>query len=256
MSKRKYLTIYLLVLLHFVTLAQAQNHFYSAADGFLPVSAAGRICVFQVIADNGDGVWNETGKTLVIKVLPPFYQTWWFFALCFLAGFGLLYIGFRYRVNQLENAQLAQQEFSRKLLASQEQERQRIAAELHDTLGQSLLIIKNRVALAQTDVDERETVEEQLSELSQSATAAIEQCREIAYNLRPYQISRFGLSKTLYGIFMRLNEVTPIKATAEIDEIDDLLSPEAESSVYRIVQETVNNIIKHSGASEAPYVPS
>jgi len=114
-----------------------------------------------------------------------------------------------------------------------------------------LLIIKNRVALAQTDVDERETVEEQLSELSLSATAAIEECREIAYNLRPYQISRFGLSKTLYGIFMRLNEITPIEATAEIDKIDNFLSPETEINVYRIVQESVNNIIKHSGASEA-----
>ena len=136
-------------------------------------------------------------------------------------------------------------------MASQEQERQRIAAELHDTLGQSLLIIKNRVALAQTDIDEKETVEEQLSELSQSATAAIEECREIAYNLRPYQLSRFGLSKTLAGIFNRISEVTPIKTTSEIDDIDNFLSPEAEINVYRIVQECANNIIKHSAAAEA-----
>jgi signal transduction histidine kinase/ligand-binding sensor domain-containing protein len=206
---------------------------------------------FRVIADNGEGVWNETGKSISIKVLPPFYRTWWFFALCGLLIGGIVFLIYQRRINQLEKANHAQEEFSRKLLASQEQERQRIASELHDTLGQSLLIIKNRVALAQTDVDERETVEEQLSELSHSATAAIEECREIAYNLRPYQISRFGLSKTLYGIFMRLNEVTPIRATAEIDDIDGILSPEAEINVYRIVQECVNNIIKHSAASEA-----
>ncbi len=206
---------------------------------------------FRVIADNGDGVWNETGKSLRIKVFPPFYRTWWFSALLFLVFFGLLSAVFRYRVSQIEKKRRTQEEFSRKLLASQESERQRIAAELHDTLGQSLLIIKNRVALAQTDIDEKETVEEQLSELSQSATAAIEECREIAYNLRPYQLSRFGLSRTLAGIFNRIGEVTPIKATAEIDDIDDFLSAEAEISVYRIVQESVNNIIKHSGASEA-----
>jgi signal transduction histidine kinase len=120
----------------------------------------------------------------------------------------------------------AKEEFSRKLLASQEQERQRIAAALHDSLGQSLLIIKNRIALAQGDADQRDIVEEQLGELSHSATAAIEECREIAYNLRPFQIGRFGLSKTLYGIFMRINEVTDIQASADIDDIDHLLTDE------------------------------
>ncbi len=206
---------------------------------------------FRVTAANSDNVWNETGATISITVVPPFYQRWYLIAVCAALALFVFYAIYRARVSQLERARLAQEEFSRKLLASQEQERQRIASELHDTLGQSLLIIKNRVALAQTDVDERETVEEQLSELSHSAAAAIEECREIAYNLRPYQISRFGLSKTLYGIFMRLNEVTQIRATAEIDDIDGVLSPEAEINIYRIVQETVNNIIKHSAASEA-----
>jgi signal transduction histidine kinase len=87
-------------------------------------------------------------------------------------------------------------------------------AALHDSLGQSLLIIKNRVALARTDINEQETVAEQLDELSQSALAAIEECREIAYNLRPYQINRFGLVNTLQAIFRRINEVTDIRAEA------------------------------------------
>jgi signal transduction histidine kinase len=165
--------------------------------------------------------------------------------------FGLGFAAYRIRVNRLEQAHQAQEEFSHKLLASQEQERQRIAAELHDSLGQSLLIIKNRVALAQNDIDEKETVAEQLEELSHSATSAIEECREIAYNLLPFQLKRFGLSKTLHGIFMRINEVTDIHATTEIDPIDDLLTDDAQVNVYRIVQECVNNVIKHSHATEA-----
>jgi signal transduction histidine kinase/streptogramin lyase len=206
---------------------------------------------FRVIAANSDGVWNEEGTSIRFAVLPPFYLTWWFLALVGLCFFGLAYWGLRFRVSQVEKARQTQEEFSRKLLASQEQERQRIASELHDSLGQSLLIIKNRVALAQSDIDERETVEEQLTELAHSASSAIEECREIAYNLRPFQISQFGLSKTLYGIFMRINEVTDINATAEIDDIDALLTDDAQINVYRIVQECVNNIIKHSRATEA-----
>src|SRR4029079_12966808 len=114
---------------------------------------------FQVIAANSDGVWNNRGATITLNVRPRFYQTWWFqalvtiFAACVAFGF------YRVRADRAEKGRRAQEEFSRKLLASQEQERQRIAAELHDSLGQSLLIIKNRVALAQSEIDERETVE-------------------------------------------------------------------------------------------------
>ncbi len=217
---------------------------------------------FRVIAANNEGVWNETGAAFTFYLRPHFYQTGWFYALTALSLTSLLWLLYKRRLGKLRRAYAAQQafsrqmieaqeEFSRKLLTSQEQERQRIAAELHDSLGQSLLIIKNRIALAQSDIDEKETVEEQLGELSHTATSAIEECREIAYNLRPYQISRFGLSKTLYGIFMRINEVTETNAAAEIDNIDHCLTDESQINVYRIVQECVNNIIKHSRATEA-----
>ncbi len=206
---------------------------------------------FKVISANRDGVWNLQGASIKLNVLPRFYQTWWFLTVLGLSIFGVGFAAYRVRVNRLEQAHQAQEEFSHKLLASQEQERQRIAEELHDSLGQSLLIIKNRAALAQRDIDEKDAVAEQLEELSHSATSAIEECREIAYNLLPFQLKRFGLSKTLYGIFMRISEVTDIHATAEIDPIDALLPDDAQVNVYRIVQECVNNIIKHSHATEA-----
>lgn len=206
---------------------------------------------FKVIAANRDGVWNLQGASIRLKVLPRFYQTWWFPTVLALTIFSLGFAAYRVRVKRLERAHKTQEEFSHKLLASQEHERQRIAAELHDSLGQSLLIIKNRVALAQRDIHEQESVAEQLGELSHSATSAIDECREIAYNLRPFQLDRFGLSRTLAGIFMRIGEVTDIQATTEIDTIDDLLTDEAQVNVYRIVQECVNNIIKHSQAAEA-----
>jgi signal transduction histidine kinase/ligand-binding sensor domain-containing protein len=209
---------------------------------------------FRVIAANSDGVWNNDGASVRLTVLPRFYQTWWFQALIVIGLLGLGLAGYRSRVNRLARAHKAQEEFSQKLLASQEQERQRIAAALHDSLGQSLLIIKNRIALAQSEIDEKQAVQERLDELSHSAGAAIEECREIAYNLRPFQLERFGLSKTLRGIFMRIEEVTEIRASTQIDPIDDLLTPAAQVNVYRIVQECANNIMKHSQATEAMLV--
>lgn len=206
---------------------------------------------FKVIAANRDGVWNQEGASIRLRVLPRFYQTWWFPSLFALSILSLGIAAYRVRVKRLERAHKTQEEFSHKLLQSQEVERQRIAGELHDSLGQSLLIIKNRIALAQRDIDEPETVSEQLVELSQSATSAIEECRDIAYNLRPFQLERFGLSKTLSGMFMRLGEVSQIRPTVEIDAIDDSLTHAQQVNVFRIVQECVNNIIRHSQATEA-----
>lgn len=206
---------------------------------------------FHVIAANSDGVWNTDGAKIKIFVSPPFYRTWWFWFTSFVFITGAAYFFYRWRVAQLEKARATQEEFSRKLLSSQEQERQRIAAELHDSIGQSLLIIKNRAFLALSDLYEPENVREQLEELSESATGAIEECREISYNLRPYQINRLGLTRTLKAIFRRISEVTEIETVIELDSIDKMFSPEEEINIYRIVQESVNNIIKHSGATEA-----
>lgn len=209
---------------------------------------------FRVIASNGEGVWNPVGRSVSIVVLPPYYRTWWFTIVAALSLVGLGYAVMRARVARLEKEQDAQRVFSRTLLESQEAERRRIASELHDSLGQSLLVIKNRVALARSDVADRDVVREQLDELSASASHAIDECREIAYNLRPFHLSRFGLAATLRAIFMRIAEVSSIAASTEIDPIDDALSEEAQTNVYRIVQEAVNNIIRHSGATEASLV--
>jgi signal transduction histidine kinase len=209
---------------------------------------------FRVIADNGEGVWNTEGRSLAIVVLPPFYRTWWFTTLAGISLVGVAFSAGRIRIARLEKERRRQETFSRTLLASQEEERRRIAAELHDGLGQSLLIIKNRVALAHRDIADAEIVREQLDELSASASHAIDECRTIAYNLRPYHLSRFGLTATLRAMFMRVAEVTDIAASTGLDPIDDVLPEDAQINVYRIVQEGVNNIIKHSRATEASLI--
>jgi signal transduction histidine kinase len=212
------------------------------------------IYTFKVIADNGEGVWNERGQSLQINVLPPFWSTWWFLTLVTLALIGLATLAYRIRAIRWKQAHAAQEAFSRQLLASQEAERQRIAAELHDSLGQSLLIIKNRAVLALTSFPDPESTREQLEEISAGASQAVEEVREISYNLRPYQLDRFGLTKALKALCVQASKSSGIQITADVDAIDGIFSKEAESSIYRIVQEAVNNIIKHSMAGEAALV--
>src|SRR5262249_29793852 len=149
------------------------------------------------IAANSDGVWNNEGAQLPVVVLPAFYQTWWFRLLALLAVAGSIGLVFKRRLDQAHRARRAQEEVSRRLIDLQEQERKRIAAELHDSLGQNLLVIKNYALLALNTTNGEHPPREHLHEISDSATLAIEEVRQIAHNLRPYQLERLGLTNTL-----------------------------------------------------------
>ncbi|MEW6125522.1 MAG: two-component regulator propeller domain-containing protein [Acidobacteriota bacterium] len=208
---------------------------------------------FKVIADNGEGVWNTQGKSLRIVVLPPFYRTWWFIGLIALAFLGLGTLAYQIRVRQLTRAKVAQEEFSRQLIASQEQERKRIAAELHDSLGQNLLVIKNWVTMAKRFLEPDSRAREPLEEVATTVSHSIEEVREIAYNLRPYHLDEMGLTEALSSMLERIAEASGIRLLIEIDPIDGLFSSESEINLYRVIQECANNIVKHSQATAAEF---
>ena len=206
---------------------------------------------FRVIAANSDGVWNTEGASIRVVVVPPFWRTWWFTALVIVAVTGLALLYYQRRVAALRRAQALQEAFSRQLIESQENERKRIAAELHDSIGQSLLVIKNQAVLGQADAQDPAAAREQFDDISSAASGAIEEVRSIAHNLRPYQLDRLGLTMAIKSIVNKLSDSSTTRFSADVDNIDGLLSPEGEINLYRIVQESVNNIVKHSEATEA-----
>jgi signal transduction histidine kinase len=210
--------------------------------------------VFRVIARNRDGVWNTAGKGLQITVLAPYYRTWWFETLAALAAAALLSAAWRYRMSQLERARAAQEAFSRQLIASQEIERKRIAAELHDSLGQRLVVVKNLALFFLREHGEAADGDGKLSqieEISAETSLAIDETRQIAYNLRPFQLDRLGLTKAIEGMIRTVSTASGIRFSTEIDNIDDVFPEELRINFYRIVQECLNNIVKHAHASEA-----
>lgn len=205
---------------------------------------------FQVIAANSDGIWNANAKSLRVIVQPPFYATWWFRTMAVLCAAGLITLAWRYRVTQMERSHAAQQAFTRQLISSQERERKRIAAELHDSLGQRLVVIKNLALMSLKNVID-EATGRQIGEISSEASQALGEVKEISYNLRPYQLDRIGLTKAVDSLVKTIAAASHIAITAEIDKIDELFPKELEINFYRIVQEGLNNIVKHSEATEA-----
>jgi signal transduction histidine kinase/ligand-binding sensor domain-containing protein len=206
---------------------------------------------FHVTAANSDGVWNTEGAQLEVSVQPPFYRTWWFAVAVSLAAVMSIGIAWRYRVSQLERAQALQQAFSRQLIASQEEERKRIAAELHDSLGQSLLIIKNQATLGLMNSEDSPGARDQFDHIVDSASHSIEEVRQIARNLRPHHLDRLGLTQAIEAMIESVADATPIHLTSEIIPIDGVFPKDAEITVFRIIQESLNNILKHSQATDA-----
>ena len=209
---------------------------------------------FEVTAAHSDGEWSYAGASLALVVLPRFYQTRWFALSLSALGCASLWLAWRYRLGQLERARAAQQAFSRQLIASQEKERKRIAAELHDSLGQQLVIIKN-LALLLLQPNGASGLSagqcERIQEISEAASGAAREVREISYNLRPYRLDRLGLTAALRGMIETASEAGGICVSADIDNIDGVLPREMEIDFYRILQECINNLLKHSKASYA-----
>ncbi len=206
---------------------------------------------FQVIACNNDGIWNTEGASLSITVLPPFWMTWWFRTLVvmFFMSFGPLIYYFKIRALKEKSRQ--QTDFAEQLIHSQEQERRRIASELHDGLGQQILVIKSRAELAMKSIQDNGKTLEHLQEITNSAISSINDVRSITHDLRPVYLEQFGLTETIKNLIDQVRQSSEIKWVYHIDNIDGIIKSEKEINFYRIVQEGINNVLKHSEASQA-----
>ncbi len=209
---------------------------------------------FRVQAVNNDGVWSEAGAAVALVVHPTFWQTRVFRSGLGLGLAGLLYGAYRLRLARVEARRVAQELFSRKLIDSQEQERKRIAGELHDSLGQNLLVIKNRAALALASRADPGKMAEQVAEVSTVTSAAIREVRELAQNLRPFQLDEMGLTKSIASMARKVGDSSGIDFRVELANVDRVLPPEFEINFFRIIQECLNNVVKHANARSGSIV--
>jgi signal transduction histidine kinase/ligand-binding sensor domain-containing protein len=203
--------------------------------------------VFRATGSNHDGKWNTEGATLDVTITAPFWMTWWFRGSAALVLAAMGFTLHRARIAQLDRRQQQHEAFTRQLIDSQEAERARIARELHDTLGQSLVLIKNQAQLGLRQPEGKGGAA--MTEISSMAAQAITEVKEIAYDLRPYQLDRLGLTRALEALAARVASSTGLPVNARLEKIDGVLPKDAEITLYRIVQESLNNIVKHAQAT-------
>jgi PAS domain S-box-containing protein len=148
----------------------------------------------------------------------------------------------------------ARDEFTRRLIAAQEAERRRIAGELHDSLGQNLLLVKNRAQLALASGAIPPEQRWQFESIHDMAAQAIAEVRQISHDLRPYQLDQLGLTGAIEAMIDAATRSTGFPFMRKLDPIDDVFTGEAMTHFYRIVQESVSNILKHARATRAQVI--
>lgn len=137
-------------------------------------------------------------------------------------------------------------EFSNALVNKLEEERGRIARDLHDGLGQSLVILKNKF----NQLGDAKTDDRRLYELNEEFAKVIEDVRSISRSLIPPELRRLGLKKSIEKMMKDVHFATGLMTTLELDALDRCkLSEPYEIRIYRIIQELTTNTVKHASAT-------
>ncbi|MCE1248163.1 MAG: response regulator [Firmicutes bacterium] len=139
-----------------------------------------------------------------------------------------------------------------KLIQAQEEERKRMAAEIHDTIAQSLVGILTRVQSCQSLIKKDPSqVAENLEELKNVVAENVKEVRQIIFNLRPSSLDDLGLIPSLENYIKRFEKENTIEVEFHINTREKRLPTSVETAVFRIIQEALTNIKRHSKADKA-----
>lgn len=142
------------------------------------------------------------------------------------------------------------EQYSQSLISTLENERKRLSSEFHDSIGQNLLVIRNRILLMLKQ-DYTPVQKEKLDGLAAITSETLDEIRAISQNLRPTTLDTIGLTASLNNMMERLKRSTDIKISFVCPQnIDDIVHKDLEINIYRILQELTNNVLKHSKASQ------
>jgi signal transduction histidine kinase len=141
----------------------------------------------------------------------------------------------------------ALQQLSTRLITAQEEERGRIARELHDEVGQALTAIKVELAVAQRKIHAGAS---ELLEPAQAITdRTLNTVRDLSHLLHPPMLDDLGMVAAVESYVRGFSKRHDLRVDFRQDDLATRLAPEIEVAAYRIVQEALTNVVKHAGAS-------
>ncbi len=137
------------------------------------------------------------------------------------------------------------------LLTAQEDERRRISRELHDEMGQGLLVLKLQAkAIENALPPEQQEIRNECREMRNNLDAVVNNVRRLSRDLSPMMLEDLGLSAALRRLIQEFSKHYHIDCNDQESEINDLFPLEIQVTIYRLFQECLTNIGKHSQASQ------
>ena len=156
------------------------------------------------------------------------------------------------RVNrELELSHERLRALSRRLLEIQEEERGRLARDLHDDIGQALTALKIQVESLRTaavDETQRGRVAHRVEECVETIQSTLERVRQLSLSLRPPQLDDLGLAAALRSHLDRQARVAGLAPHFDADEAPHDIAPETETACFRVAQEAITNVLRHARA--------
>ncbi|MEJ7646201.1 MAG: ATP-binding protein [Chryseolinea sp.] len=133
------------------------------------------------------------------------------------------------------------------ILEGQEEERKRIAMDIHDGIGQMLTSLKYQVE--SVDLKREDDVARKLQEIDQLIKLVIKEVRKVTFNLKPTVLGDYGLLPALNVFVKEMSKLIDVKLVLIADDEIDRLPQKVENNIFRIIQEAINNAIKYSSAT-------
>ncbi len=227
-------------------------------------AARGPVVLTGTEVQSQGGVWGQTGAAGLMAVLVGQRPVGALIVLCApeqaaVAANVTLLSAFAQQMSvAVENVYLLEQmtwartqlrQLAGRVVQAQEEERRRIARELHDEVGQALTGLKLNLAVLEGLLPDRPAaIHEQLADSHALLESTMEEIRGLALELRPAALDDLGLVPALRGYVDGFIKRTGLEVTSDFDATIGRLPERMETALYRIVQETTTNIVRHAAA--------
>jgi signal transduction histidine kinase/ligand-binding sensor domain-containing protein len=203
---------------------------------------------FRVIAANNSGVWNETGASLAVSVDPAYYQTTWFPTLVVGMLVAIVWAAHRIRVGIVEKHKGEISALNERLMKAQEQERIRIAGELHDGVMQEMLAVTMMLGTAKRRIADVSEAKATIDKVQEKLIRVGTDIRQLSHDLHPPVLQEQGLPDAVRAYCEQFSASSGIPVSCDADDGVRELSRGAALALFRIVQEALGNAAKHAHA--------
>jgi signal transduction histidine kinase len=195
--------------------------------------------VFKVKASNNDGVWNNEPLVVNVVITPPWWQTWWFYTLCFLFVCGIIYLVYSIRIQQILKLYRL---------------RSSIAKDLHDDVGSALSSISLLSNISQEAKTKARLEPEQIfSRIGDTSKRMIDLMDDIVWSVNPDNDRFSNMLVRMREYAVEMLESKNIDFSFHISkEVDELHIPmQTRKDYFLIFKEAINNLSKYSACSNA-----